>query len=194
MYHPDNPHVMRAEFYGSGAHVAEDAVVAFPWLCTVNANVKRYGNQDGISEVQLAVSRDLEKWARPFRTPVIRRGKLTEWDCGFFSTASQTVVVGDEVWLYYGGFNFGHGAPTGDPAEAEQLEMNAATKPAGSIVVELLAAAGRPLPGYVSAPFRGDELRHPVRFADAVGKLAGKPVSLRFRLQGAALFSFAFRE
>ena len=59
------------------ALAVKDCVVAFPWLFTVNANVKRYGNQDGISEVQLAVSRNLEEWARPFRLPVRVPGRRT---------------------------------------------------------------------------------------------------------------------
>jgi hypothetical protein len=237
LHHPDNPNVMRAEFYGSGAHVAEDCVVALPWLFTANANIPRFGNQDGISEVQLAVSRDLETWARPFRTPVLRRGKADQWDCGFFSTASQTVTVADEVRLYYGCANFGHGAPLDDPQEAGQLgkkyrssiglaswprdrfvsadgpaeggilttipitftgkrlELNAATKVGGALLVELLDTGGRPLAGFASDPIQGDDLRHTVRFARGnLEKWAGKPVSLRFSLKRAALFSFAFRD
>lgn len=237
LYHRDNFNVMRSEFYGSGAHVAEDCVIAFPWLFTANANVPRFGNQEGISEVQLAVSRDLEKWERPFRLPVTRRGKLTEWDSGFFSTASQTVTVGDEVRLYYGCANFSHGAPIEDPEQKAQLgkkfqssiglatwpkdrfvsadgpaeggtlttvpivfsgkrlEINATTKPGGSIVVELLDAAGRAIPGLVSRPVSGDSLRHKVDFGEKeVTALASKPVSLRFRMRSASLFSFAFRD
>jgi hypothetical protein len=61
--------------------------------------------------VQLAVTRDLESWSRPFRTPVIPPGKEGEWDAGMILTASQAIDVGDDVWLYYGGTNYTHGAP-----------------------------------------------------------------------------------
>ena len=109
--HPDNFNVMRTEFYGSGAYSAESCVIGFPWAFTINANVKPGGNQEGPIEVQLAVTRDLERWERPFRTPIITPGKPGEWDGGMILTASQAIDVGDEVWLYYGGTNYTHGAP-----------------------------------------------------------------------------------
>ena len=62
-------------------------------------------------ETQLAVTRDLERWERPFRTPIIPLGKPGEWDGGMILTASQAIDVGDEVWMYYGGTNYTHGAP-----------------------------------------------------------------------------------
>src|SRR5262249_25649777 len=74
--------------------------------------------------------------------------------------------------------------------KGNRLELNAATKAGGQVVVELLDAAGRPIKGFESsAPFSGDELRHTVRFAgDAdVSALAGKPVTLRFSLKNAQL-------
>jgi hypothetical protein len=76
----------------------------------------------------------------------------------------------------------------------DRLELNAATRPGGSVRVELLDARGNVLAA--SQPFTGDALRHrvawdkPVRLAG----LAGKPVALRFRLRSAELYSFAFRE
>lgn len=97
----DNPNVMRTEFYGIGAYPTESCTLAFPWIFTINAN-DRFGNQDGPIEIQLAVSRDLTHWARPFRTPCIPRGTLNEWDCGLFTTAAYAIDVRDEVWLYYG--------------------------------------------------------------------------------------------
>src|SRR5262249_16961924 len=78
----------------------------------------------------------------------------------------------------------------------KRLEINAATRPRGTISVELLDAGGGPQEGFAaSAPFSGDELRHVVKFGGQadVGRLAGLPVTLRFRLQNAELYSFAFR-
>lgn len=107
---PDDPVLMRTEFYGIGAYPAESCTLAFVWMFTVNNNA-RYGNQEGPGELQLAVSRDLLHWERPFRQPCVPRGKLGEWDCGFFGTQARALRVGDEIWLYYGGSNYTHGTP-----------------------------------------------------------------------------------
>jgi len=109
--YPDNENVIRTEFYGSGAYAAESCVIGFPWVFTISTNVPGKRNQEGPIEVQLAVTRDLERWERPFRTPVIAPGGPNEWDCGMILTASQALDVGDEVWMYYGGTNYTHGAP-----------------------------------------------------------------------------------
>jgi len=109
--YPDNWNVMRTEFYGAGAYSAESCVIGFPWVFTINANVKPGTNQEGTIEPQLAVSTDLEQWSRPFRTPILPLGKPGDWDCGMILTASQAIDVGDEVWLYYSGVNYTHGAP-----------------------------------------------------------------------------------
>ena len=107
---PDDPNLMRTEFYGIGAYPAESCALAFIWMFTINNN-GRFGNQEGPGELQLAVSRDLEHWDRPFRTPCVPRGKIGEWDCGFFDTQSRAIRVGDEIWLYYGGSTYTHGTP-----------------------------------------------------------------------------------
>ncbi len=107
---PDEPALMRTEFYGVGAYPAESCTIAFPWMLTINNNA-RYGNHEGPGEIQLAVSRDLGEWERPFREPCVPRGKLGEWDCGFFCTQSRALRVGDEVWLFYVGSNYTHGTP-----------------------------------------------------------------------------------
>lgn len=107
---PDDPNLMRTEFYGVGVYQAESCTLAFPWVFTIN-NDARYSNQEGPGELQLAVSRDLEHWERPFRVPCVPRGKVGEWDCGFFVTAAEAISFGDEVWLYYSGSNYTHGTP-----------------------------------------------------------------------------------
>lgn len=235
---PDNPQLMRTEFYGIGTYLQESCLLAFPWIFTVNNN-GRYGNQEGPFELQLGVSRDLAHWERPFRVACVPRGKLGEWDCGLFVTPARALRVGDEVWLYYGGSNYTHGTPclyrakgtgrgtkfTGSiglakwkldrfvsvdgPAEGgtlttvpivftgNRLEINARTKSRGSVSIEILDAARRPVEGLGSSgAFTGDELRHVVTWKGqrSVSSLQGQPVTLKMKLRGAELYSFAFRE
>ncbi len=240
---PDDPQRMRTEYYGIGVYSAESCTLGFPWMLTVN-NDARWGNHEGPEEIQLAVSRDLLHWERPFRTPVIAIGELDRWDASCHCCAATALRVGDEVRLYYGGANYTHGTPclyrtqfedgrstgrktryTGSiglvtwkldrfvsvdaPAKGGQLltipfrfsgqrlEINAATRERGQVVVEVCDAAGRGLPDWPrSDPFRGDDLRHSVTFAGKtdVSALAGTPISLRFHLADAELYSFAFRE
>lgn len=109
---PDDPALMRTEIYSVGFYPTESCTIGFPWVFTVSGRA-RYdtNNQEGPGEVQMAVTRDLLNWERPFRTPVIARGPVGAWDSGFFTTASEAVEVGDEVWLYYAACNYTHGTP-----------------------------------------------------------------------------------
>ena len=109
---PDDPSLMRTEFYNLGFHQTESGALAFPWVFSVSARA-RYdrNNQEGPGEIQMASTRDLLNWERPFRTPIVPRGSEGEWDSGFFTTAYETVTVGDEVRLYYSGGNYTHGTP-----------------------------------------------------------------------------------
>lgn len=107
---PDDPALMRTEFYGVGVYQHPSCVVGFPWVFTINNN-GRYGNHEGVSEIQLAVSRDLDGWDRPLREPIVPLGKPGAWDCGFLVSSSEALRVGDEVRLYYGGANYTHGNP-----------------------------------------------------------------------------------
>ena len=101
---------MRTEFYGIGTYPLESCEVAFPWVFTINNN-GRLGNQNGPIEVQLACSGDLSDWVRQFRNPCIPLGAVGERDSGMIYTQSRALRVDDEIWLYYGGANFTHGAP-----------------------------------------------------------------------------------
>jgi hypothetical protein len=238
---PDAPELIRTEFYGTGFYQAESCVLAFPWVFTIN-NQARYGNQEGPSELQLAVTRDLDAWERPFRLPCVERGTREQWDPGFITTQAEALRVGDEIWLYYGGANYMHGTPcsylpddpkrktvyTGSiglaiwpldrfvsvdgPAEGgrlttvplaftgNRLELNVNASHRGlpgTVRVELLDAAQKPLPGTsLSDEVKVDSLRHTVTWSGNpdVSALQGRPVSLRFHLANAELYSFAFRE
>lgn len=231
---PDDPALMRTEFYGIGAYQAESCTVAFPWVFTIN-NDARYGNHEGPSEIQLAVSRDLKTWKRPFRTPVVPQGKPGAWDSGFITTAAEAILVDDEVRLYYSAANFTHGNPAIYRAEGtgrlekytssiglvtwkrdrfvsvdgwhgdsrletvpivfkgNRLVLNVKTRPGGSIRVQFCEANGEVIG--TSAPITGDHLRAEAAFDELnVAAYAGKPIVLRFILDRASLYSFAFRE
>ena len=106
----DDPELMRTEFYGIGIYPHESCTIAFPWIFTINNNA-RFGNHEGPMEIQLACSRDLVRWSRPFRTPVVQLGEPGTWDEGMLVTSSSAIQVKDEIWLYYGGANYTHGTP-----------------------------------------------------------------------------------
>lgn len=74
-----------------------------------------------------------------------------------------------------------------------RIEMNARTATGGGISVELLTPAGCVLAS--SQSFMGDELRAEIQWQEAVdlGRWAGTPVTLRFHIRDAELYSFAFR-
>ena len=235
---PDDPVRMRGEFYVVGFYPTQSCTLSFISLFTLTNQAR--GNtlqHEGPSEVQLASSRNLTSWERPFRTPCIPRGKIGEWDRGFFMTASEAIRVGDEIWLYYHGTNYTHGTPvfhmnertgrgtTVDGAiglakwkldrfvsadgigegsslttvpivfSGERLEINAHIDSPGELRVEILDAASRRIPDFdLSEPMKGDDLRHPIRWKDGnLSKLRGRPVTLKFHLKGAELYSFAFR-
>jgi hypothetical protein len=107
---PDDAKLMRTEFYGIGVYPHESRTIGFPWVFTINNNA-RYGNHEGPAEIQLAVSRNLVDWERPFRTPVVPMGKPGAWDESYQATSAQALRVGDQIYLYYCGANYTHGTP-----------------------------------------------------------------------------------
>jgi hypothetical protein len=82
--------------------------------------------------------------------------------------------------------------------EGSRLELNLDTGAGGVARVELLDAAGKPIPGYGLAQageLNGNHVRMPVTWkgrAD-VSALAGKPVRLHIRMRAARLYAFQFR-
>lgn len=78
-----------------------------------------------------------------------------------------------------------------------RLELNLATKPSGSVLVELQDAAGTAIAGFAvenADPIVTDGVGHLVtwRGASGVGSLAGTPIRLRFVMKDASLFAFRF--
>ncbi len=81
--------------------------------------------------------------------------------------------------------------------EGDRLQLNFSTSAAGTLRVEFQDAAGRPIPGFTAADCDdvfGDAIQRTVTFQGSgdVGKLAGKPVRLRFVLNDADVYAFQF--
>ena len=75
--------------------------------------------------------------------------------------------------------------------------LNYSTSGAGSVRVEIQDAKGQALPGFLlddCSELYGDSLEQPVVWKSNpdLGKLAGKPVRLRFELRDADVYSMRF--
>ena len=82
--------------------------------------------------------------------------------------------------------------------KGNRLTLNFSTSAAGSIRVEIQDADGTPLEGYRledSPDTFGDELEREFRWKGGpdVGRLAGRPVRLRFMIKDADLYSLRFK-
>jgi hypothetical protein len=56
------------------------------------------------ADIRLAVSRDGEHYERVLpHEPIIRRGRLGEWDDGFLCVSDKAVIVDGSIYLYYCG-------------------------------------------------------------------------------------------
>jgi hypothetical protein len=82
--------------------------------------------------------------------------------------------------------------------EGSRLELNLDTGAGGVARVEILDAAGKPIPGFglVHADeLNGNNVRMPVSWKGStdVTALAGKPVRLHIRMRAARLYSFQFK-
>src|SRR5438552_15507877 len=70
------------------------------------------GGEDGLIHIQLTSSRDLIHWERVGdRQVFMSQGALSAWDAGTVYPSSPPIVVGDELWIYYGSEGTSHAHP-----------------------------------------------------------------------------------
>ena len=177
------------QIYGMPVFPYQGLYVAQPWI--YRARYFKYGDysvkklheaqEDSprTMEVQLAWSWDLINWTRPpARTPFIPRGATGEWDGGMIVTARAPVIVGDQLYFYYGGTDGLHddkrvNAAIGlstlrldgfcsmrageneawlitrrEPFHEPAVAINARTDPDGFVTAEILDRQNRVLPGF----------------------------------------------
>jgi len=167
----------------------------------------RYGNywlgtlwmyyvHDQAMDVELALSCDGRRWARPFPgRRLISLGSSDEFDRGMLQTATAPIIMGDNVYIYYGGEDHRHdeggttaiglatlpldrwaGLQTGRRGvlrtqpfafDGDAIELNAYAV-GGEVRAALLDAAGQPLPGFgleQAEPVVDDQLHARLRWA-----------------------------
>ncbi len=204
--------------------------VSFPWRFSPWRKRFEEMPSPGISDTLFMSTRDgvhgtrfMESFIRPGRDQRNWVHRTTAVSTGLIQTAD------DEISLYVSrhytyptnhlerfairvdGFTSAHaGYPEGEIVtrplrfRGQSLILNYATSAAGSIRVEFLNAAGKPLPGFTlqeSPILFGDEIAAAVTWArsksytdaNPLKVLVDTPVRLRFVIQDADLYSFQFK-
>jgi hypothetical protein len=173
----------------------------------------------GVGSTSLAWTRDGRTWIRDrevFFGPDPTPGA---WDHAH-AWIDEQLPVGDEVYLYYGGYQWGHkhnrfaerqiglvrmkrdryvareagsdgGTLLTPPVILAGTRMTVNARVNGEIRARLLDLAGKPIPGFDGGmPLRGDRLSHPVDWKASLAAVAGKPVRIEFTVRDAQLFGF----
>ncbi|NOX63186.1 MAG: hypothetical protein GXP42_14770 [Chloroflexi bacterium] len=223
LFAPDENDPGVTQFYGGPAGVQRRGDLLIGMLKVLRDDVTVSGAPEeafGMGYTVLTWSRDGENWVRdrhtdPFFEPDPAIGA---WDHAF-AWIDSVVDVGDELYLYYGGYRWGHKYK---PREDRQIGLvklpkdrfvarEAGSEP-GRIMTPLLFLDGDALrlnvdasQGWVEVRILDennilaaacerisgvDALAQSLNCEPAVSTLSGLPVRLEFRLQNASLFAF----
>jgi hypothetical protein len=208
------------DFYGMSVFAYETMYLGLLWVFPITD-----GENDGPIFVEMATSRDGVNWTRQEhpRTPILPTGKEGTWDGGMVFTPNHPLVEAGTIRLYYGGFEATHGRDGRGAIGLATLRKDGfasldagthvgmlTTHPlaglrgplrvnyratGGSIRVEILDAAGKPLSGFSCDdcdPLGGDSVDQEVTWKGSNRLPDGQePLRLRFVLERASLYSFA---
>ena len=172
VFAPDGEDPPGLEIYGMSVFKHEGLYLGLPWTFHTYPEepIIRGG---GTIDVQLAASRDGRRWERVGdRQPFIPLGPPGSVDRAMIFTAKEPVVVGDELWFYYGAYDGEHGvaARTGTICLAKLRQDGYVSLDAddsgGTVLTEPFICAGEQLTINVDA--RGGEVA--VAVLDAQGR------------------------
>jgi len=172
----------------------------------------------GLGYTVLASSRDGRTWQRDHE-PLLPNNPLPgSWDHAM-TWGDEQFIVGDETYIYYGGYKRGHKVARFDERQIglarmsrdryvsrdadlnpgalitktvllDAKSMTVNAKVVGQVRVRLLDKGGDPIDGFGWAEVKGNTIDHPVKWKGNLEALAGRPVQLEFQLQDAQLFGF----
>jgi hypothetical protein len=174
----------------------------------------------GVGYTTLAWSRDGESWTRDREIFFDRDPQRGAWDHAH-AWIDEQVPVGDEVFLYYGGYVRGHKVNRFEERQIGLVRMRRdryvareagaaggtiispvvvlggneltlnADAAGGEIRVRVLDPTGGPVAD--AEPVTGDAIDAPLTWSSELKQLRGKPVRLELQLKNARLFSIDVR-
>ena len=189
---------------------------------TYGKNGKEMGDSNrkaaGIGYTVLAWSRDGRTWQRDYE-PFIPNNPVPGSFDHAMAWGDEQVVVGDETFIYYGGYERGHKVNSSterhiglarmprDRYVSRDADLNLGTlitKPViinaksitvnanvqGKCRVRLLNANREPMDGFGWVELKGDSIEHKVEWSKQLNAISGIAVCLEFQLKNAQLFGF----
>jgi len=208
------------EFYGFKPMVRGNLYLGFLRVLRDDLPATEGGPVEGIGWTELLTSRDRRTWTRHQEKFIDRDPRPGSWDHAM-AWYADSVIVGDQEFIYYGGYSAGH--KTGDRAvglarlrkngfvsfgagraggllrtapaalPGDSLTVNAVVR--GELRVRLRDANGKVVPGFDWAdcvPVRGDSVAHPIEWRGRPSLPRAHAVSLEFSPAGAELYAFDF--
>ena len=193
------------------------------FACILNEEVEGTDGS-GIGYTVLAVSCDLVHWNRMKEPWLSHSPENPEAADHAVAWVADVITVGDEEFIYYGGYSGGHknfddrtinlarlrkdGFLSRDAGKeggrlltkvlrmrGEELTVNADVS--GILRLRVLDPSGKPLAGFGEGevePIRGDATDHTVMTKGDLASLAGRPVRLEFFLRDAEFYGFELHE
>jgi len=172
----------------------------------------------GLGYTVLAWSRDGRTWDRDHEPFLDRNPIAGTWDHAH-AWGDDQIIVGDETYIYYGGYARGHKVNRFEERQIGLAKMpvdryvsrdasinmgilrtknlilqgEAMTVNAnvvGEMKVRLVDSSGSPVDGFDWLNLEGDYIAHQVSWQGDLSTLAGKPVQIEFQLKNAQLFGF----
>jgi len=172
----------------------------------------------GLGYTVLAWTRDGRTWQRDHEPFLDRNPVPGSWDHAM-AWGDEQVVVGDETFIYYGGYARGHKINRFEERQiglariprdryvAREADLNWGTlitkhvilhcasmtvnaKVLGEMRIRLLDKTGKPLPDFDWVGIKGDAVNLPVSWNSDLKSLGEEDVQIEFQLQDAQLFGF----
>jgi hypothetical protein len=209
--------VTRGELMIGLVKVLRDDLNATPGKTAVEmGDLKR--KAAGLGYTVLAWTRDGRRWQRDHEPFLPNDPNPARWDHAM-AWGDEQIVVGDETFVYYGGYKFGHKTARYEERQiglarmprdryvAREADLNRGrlvtrslsfnvsalfvnARVVGAMRVRLLDALGQSLDDYGWVELKGDSVKHPVRWSKGIAALNGKAVRLEFEFTHSQLFGF----
>jgi hypothetical protein len=85
------------------------------------------GGEDGLGYYELVSSRDTEHWGRTGNRDVfLPVGEVGTWEAGWLDFPQPPLIVGDEIWIYYGAYHETHSTPWIQSDQPDQAARDSA--------------------------------------------------------------------